>query len=207
MSDHSGAQRDAILDATAALLQRDSAADLTVLAIMAEAETSRTAFYRHFDTVHDAVLAVLARLLDHMVDTSDDWLAGEGITGHPDIVEPNLIHNGVVLAPHAPLMCAIVDAAGSDDRLRRAWREGVVQARIDATEAAIRRDQRAGALRASIDPMATARALTLLNEALVLEVLGRQRGTPEDFARIAAPIWTHVLFADETVTDSANTHP
>lgn len=191
------AQREAIVDATAGLLRRRGAAGLNVTAIMAEAGVSRTAFYRRFETAHDAVVALLDRLLGLMVDTNDDWLAGN-VVGRPDIVEPNLVHTAVVLAPHAPLMCAIVDAAGTDEQLRRAWRDRVIQARIDTVEAAIRRDQTAGVLRATLDPSATARALTLMNEALVLEILGRRGGTPEEFARIAAPLWTHVLFTDGT---------
>lgn len=190
------AQREAIVDATAELLRRDGAAGLNVTAIMAEARVSRTAFYRRFQTAHDAVVALLDRLLDLMVDANDDWLAGK-VVGRPDMVEPNLVHGGAVLAPHAPLICAIVDAAGTDHRLREAWRSRVVQPRIDTTEAAIRRDQAAGAVRSTLDPAATASALTLLNEALVLDVLGRRGGTPEEFARIAAPLWTHVLFADD----------
>lgn len=199
-------QRDAIVDATAELLRRTGAAGLNVTAIMAEAGVSRTAFYRRFDSAHDAVVAVLDRLLDHMVATNDDWLAGE-VVGTPDIVEPNLVHTGVVLAPHASLIRAIVDAAGTDEELRRAWRNRVIQARIDATEAAIRRDQAAGALRASLDPAATAHALTLLNEALILEILGRRGGTPTEFARVAAPIWIHVLFTDDTTPPGSTAHP
>lgn len=196
MTDPGDAQREAIIDATAELLRYRGAAGLNVTAIMAEAGVSRTAFYRRFETAHDAVVALLDRLLALMVDTNDDWLAGK-VVGRPDIVEPNLVHTGNVLAPHAPLMCAIVDAAGTDEQLRDAWRDRVVQARIDTTDAAIRRDQEAGVLRATIDPTATARALTLMNEALVLEILGRRGGTPEDFARIAAPLWIHVLFTDD----------
>jgi AcrR family transcriptional regulator len=191
------AQREAIVDATAELLRRNGAAGLNVTAIMAEAGVSRTAFYRRFETAHDAVVALLDRLLGLMVDANDDWLAGK-VVGRRDIVEPNLVYNGTVLAPHAPLICAIVDAAGTDRRLREAWRSRVVQARIDTTEAAIRRDQAAGAVRATLDPAATAHALTLMNEALVLDVLGRRGGTPEEFARIAAPLWIHVLFTDDT---------
>ena len=199
MVDSGDAQRGAIVDATVELLLREGAAGLNVKAIMAEACVSRTAFYRRFDTAHDAVVAVLDRLLAHMVRTNDDWLAG-GIVGTPDIVETNLVHNGVVLAPYVPLMCAIVDAAGTDERLRRVWRERVIQERIDVTEASIRRDQEAGALRTTLDPVATAHVLTLMNEALLLEIIGRRGGTPEEFGRIAAPIWIHTLFADDPTT-------
>lgn len=199
MVDSGDAQREAIIDATVDLLLSEGAAGLNVKAIMTEAGVSRTAFYRRFDTAHEAVVAVLDRLLAHMVRTNDDWLAG-GIVGTPDIVESNLVYNGVVLAPYAPLMCAIVDAAGTDERLRRVWRERVIEERIDVTEAAIRRDQEAGAFRATLDPVATAHALTLMNEALLLEILGRRGGTPEQFGRIAAPIWIHVLFADDPGT-------
>jgi hypothetical protein len=134
-----------------------------------------------------------------MVDANDDWLAGK-VVGRRDIVEPNLVHNGAVLAPHTPLICAVVDAAGTDHRLREAWRSRVIQARIDTTEAAIRRDRAAGAVRAALDPAATAHALTLMNEALVLDILGRRGGTPEEFARVASPLWIHVLFADDDTT-------
>ena len=201
MTDSGDAQREAILDATVDLLLREGAAGLNVKAIMAEAGVSRTAFYRRFDTAHDAVVAVLDRLLAHMVRTNDDWLAG-AIIGTPDIVEPNLVHNGVVLAPYVPLMCAIVDAAGTDERLRRAWRERVIQERIDITAASIRRDQEAGAVRATLDPVAAAHALTLMDEALLFEIIGRHGGTPEEFGRIAAQIWIHTLFADDPATRS-----
>jgi hypothetical protein len=40
----------------------------------------------------------------------------------------------------------------------------------------------------------TARALTLMNLGLALEILGRQGGAAEEFARVTAPIWVSVLF-------------
>jgi hypothetical protein len=55
-------------------------------------------------------------------------------------------------------------------------------------------------VRATLDPAATPHALTLINEALVLDILGRRGGTPEQFARIAAPLWIHVLFTDDTTS-------
>ena len=101
-----------MLDATVDLLLRDGAAGLNVKAIMLEAGVLRTAFYRRFDTAHDAVLGMLSRLLGYMVDSSVDWLADPDAIGYPAVVEPNLVQNGRALAPHAPLICAIVDAAG-----------------------------------------------------------------------------------------------
>ncbi len=187
-------QRDLILDATAELLLRDGAGGLHVNAIMSEAGVSRTAFYRWFTSAHDAVGALLSRLLGEISGGAVDWLQDPGSVGEADVVERNLVLSGRNLAPHAALLSAVVDAAGSDDELRRLWRDVVVQQRIDATEAAIRRDQAAGAIRASLDAADTARALTLMNSELALEVLGRQGGSAEEFARVTAPIWLSVLF-------------
>ena len=159
---------------------------------------SRTAFYRSFTSAHDAVGALLVRLLTEISAHAVDWMQDPGSVGNADIVERNLVQSGRNLAPHAALFCAIVDAAGSDEELRRLWRDVVVQQRIDATEAAIRRDQAAGVIRASLDAADTARALTLMDSALALEILGRQGGDAEEFARITAPIWSGVLFG---VTD------
>ena len=194
MAERLEAQRDSILDATAELLLRDGAGGLRVNAIMSEAGVSRTAFYRRFRSAHDAVGALLARLLAEISTGAVDWMQDPSSVGDADMVEANLVQSGRNLAPHAELLCAIVDAAGSDGELRRLWRDVVVQARIDATEAAIRRDQVAGAIRASLDAADAARALTLMNSELALEILGRRGGTAEEFARVTAPIWISVLF-------------
>ena len=113
-------QREAIVDATSALLQGRGATGLNVKAIMAEAGVSRTAFYRRFATAHDAALAVLDRLLDHMV-------YGEPLevtlltAGHQEVV-------GELVAE--PVRVQVVDAGASpsarpDPRLagaaRRTW--------------------------------------------------------------------------------------
>lgn len=94
----------------------------------------------------------------------------------------------------APLLVALHDALGLDDRLRRIWREQLVQPRIDAVAAAIRRDQGAGAISATVDADATALALSLMSEQLLLELVCRNEVDPEEYARIAAPIWESALF-------------
>lgn len=195
----SEAHRSTIVDAAAVLLLREGAHGLNVRAVMREAGVSRTAFYRQFDSMHDVLRALLERLLAQLEAGATDWMRVPEAVGTPDIVGRNMLQTGRHLQPHAPLLCAIADAAGSDPTLRQLWRDRVVQARIDATEAAIRRDQAAGTVRGTLDATDTARALTLMVESLALEILGRRGGTPEEFARVTTPIWLHVLFADDAI--------
>ena len=68
------------------------------------------------------------------------------------------------------------------------WREQLVQPRIDAVAAAIRRDQAAGAIDATVDADATALALTPMSEQLLLEMVCRNGASPEEYAHVAAPI-------------------
>lgn len=198
------AQRRAIVDAATELLLNDSATPLSVRAVMSRAGVSRTAFYRLFDSIHDVLRALLADLLADLESTSVDWMRDPGTVGSPDIVERNLLQTARQLQPHAALLCAIQDASGADPEVRRLWRDDVIEARIRATAAAIRRDQTAGVFRSSIDPGDTARSLILQLEAVALEVLGRRGGTPEEFARLTAPIWTHVLFSDDALSGVAD---
>jgi hypothetical protein len=74
------------------------------------------------------------------------------------------------------------------------WHERFVQPRIDATAAAIRRDQATGAIRATLDPDDTALALQTMGITIALQILGREGGEPERVADIIAPIWQAVLF-------------
>ena len=78
------------------------------------------------------------------------------------------------------------------------WREQLVQPRIDAVAAAIRRDQAAGAIDATVDADATALALTLMSEQLLLEMVCRNGASPEEYAHVAAPIWEAALFGRPT---------
>lgn len=194
-------QRRAIVDAATDLLLNEGGRALNVRAVMHRAGVSRTAFYRQFDSIHDVLRAMFADLLAELESTTVDWMREPGTVGSPDIVERNMLETARQLAPHAALLCAIQDASGADPEIRRLWRDGVLESRIRATEAAIRRDQAAGVFRASIDPADTARSLILQLEALALEILGRRGGTPEEFARLTAPIWRHVLFTDVTLAE------
>jgi hypothetical protein len=87
------------------------------------------------------------------------------------------------------------------------WREQLIQPRIDAVAEAIRRDQAAGVTVATLDADATAFALSLMNEQLLLEIVGRNGASPEEFARVVAPIWEATLHGHREQATTPDTRP
>jgi len=190
---HSSETRQRILDATRALLERRDTV-LNVSAITDGAGVPRTVFYRHFDNTNQAIATVLDQLAERQSGGAGAWFADPGPTGTRDVVDANALSAARAFAANATLMSAIADSAAHDDDLRLMWHQRFVQPRIDATAAAIRRDQAAGAIRAALDPDDTALALQTMGITLALQILGREGGKPERFAAIIAPIWQAVLF-------------
>ena len=190
----SAAARAAIVDAAEAILRDRGASALNVQSVMTTAGISRTTFYRQFSDVHEVVEVLIARLVAGMADHSGAWLREADAVGSPEQVYPNLIRSASAIQSVAPLLVALHDALGLDDRLRRLWREQLVQPRIDTVAAAIRRDQIVGAISGTIDADATALALSLMSEQLLLELICRNGAEPEEYAQIAAPIWESALF-------------
>lgn len=186
--------RHAIVEATAELLCDSGAGELNVHAIMNRTGISRTTFYRQFSDPYAVVEQLITRLVAHMAEQSGAWLREPSAVGSPDQIRPNLIRSASAVRPSARLLLALHDATGLDERLGRMWREQLVQPRIDAVAAAIRRDQAAGAISATLDADATALALSLMNEQLLLEMVCRNEASPEEYARVAGPIWEAALF-------------
>jgi len=189
--------RERILHAGREILVERGAGSLSVSAVMERARISRTVFYRRFPDVSEVVAELLRDVCAELAVRSGEWFIDPAAVGHREVVVPNSIEFAAALHPHASLLCAISDAASSDGRLRALWWSELVKPRVDATTAAIRRDQEAGAVRRELDAEATAFALTLMGERVVLELLGRRGGTPEEFARMIGPIWEATLFGVE----------
>lgn len=186
--------RSRIIDAAAAVLEEHGASGLTVSEIMRRADVSRTAFYRQFSDVAGVVAALLELLLEELYEEAGDWFDVPKAVGHREIVWENALRDGRSIKPRIRLFSALVDATTMDESLRTLWRSTFTQSWIDTTAAAIRRDQEAGTVRPDLDPDATSLALTLMSVNLALEILGRQDGTPEQYAEVLAPIWETVLF-------------
>lgn len=194
MAQLAGSDRGRILAAGRELLLELGVAGLSVSAVMERAQISRTVFYRRFPDVGEVVAELLREVCDELAVRSGEWFVDPTAVGSRAVVVPNSIGFATALQPHAALLCAISDAASADPRLRALWWSELLQPRVDATAAAIRRDQRAGAVRSDLDADATAFALTLMGERVALELLGRRGGTPEEFARMIGPIWEATLF-------------
>jgi len=183
---------EAICQAAAQILTEAGMAGLSVSAVMARAGVSRTAFYRVFDDIYAVVEAVLHPITAELVAASGDWFRGQ--TGSPDVVHGNLLSFARAYHPHGPTLEAISVGAALDPGLRATW-DSFIDAFRDQTQAAITRDQHAGAIDAALDAHGAAQALSWMGEQTALRIMGsRQAGTPEDYADLLTPIWTRTLF-------------
>lgn len=188
------ATRAQIIEAATALLEERGAQGLSVSAIMRRASVSRTAFYREFSDVYAVVGSVLESVSATLAAEAGDWFTDVDSVGSPSVIHGNALRSGRTIKRFIGLLAAVHDAAGLDERLRGLWHDTIIQPSIHAAAASIRRDQASGSVPPSIDPDATAFALTLMGERIALEVLGRRDGRPEEYAAIISPIWEAVLF-------------
>lgn len=187
--------RDVIRSSVAAIIEEHGVAGLSVAAVMRRAGITRTTFYRQYDDVYEAVVEIFHAVAAEIAASIGPWLTDPDAVGSPDIVYPNLLGYARAYARHGRLIRALSDASAVDPRVRRSWGEAL-QGFVDATAAAIARDQAAGAIRSDLDSQATAYALTMMDDRVAYDRLGDTQAKPEEFARILAPIWIATLFGD-----------
>ncbi len=160
-----------ILDATARFLRERPFRELSVDAVMAGVGLTRTAFYRHFDDTTDLVLRLLEQLGEKLYPVAERWRASVG-EGYPAPARQGLAATVDFFVAEGPLVRAIVDAAVVDDRIEMAYR-GVLETFISLTARSLEGLVEEGRLE-PVDTLALARALTLMNEAYLLEEFGRE---------------------------------
>jgi AcrR family transcriptional regulator len=186
--------RALIIDAARALLVDEGPAAVTVVSVMERANVSRTAFYRQFDSIYDLLAEIVLLMRADLMAESGTWMTIPAAVGSPAVVYPNLVVWARAVGENIDLLTAVHDACACDPRLQDLWRESFIQPFADASEVSIERDQKAGAVSPEVDARATALMLTLLGEAAMFELVGRQRVSPERYAEIVAPFWSNVLF-------------
>lgn len=178
--------RARIVEAAAAELSVRPYADLSVDGVMARVGLTRTAFYRYFDDLPALMGAVMGDVTADLLTTAERLTAADPIDD--ETLREGLRHVAAVFFAHRDVVSGVAEAARVDPELQAAWsamREQFVT--LTAAAIASRRDD-------VPDPEGTARALTLMDEAFLLDALGRTPPLTADAALDAIwPIWRAIV--------------
>jgi TetR/AcrR family transcriptional regulator, ethionamide resistance regulator len=180
-----------ILQAAEELLRDRPFRDITVDAVMSRTGLKRPAFYVHFRDRHDLALRVVQDIGTELFAMTDRWLDGDDPPNDARAALEGLVD---VYSRHGPVLRALSDAAGTDERVETAY-HGMVDAFIAATAAHIREEQSRGRIGALPDVDETARALVWLDERYLAESFGRT--PPADRALVVDVlhnIWMTTLY-------------
>ena len=183
--------RERIIAAAESLVQRVPFAELTVDDVMREAGFGRTIFYRHFDDLPDLLMRAGREAIDELLDAQvafSEARMGDG----PEVVRSAIEPAVSVYQRHGPLLRAISEAAGVDERIS-AGQNAIRERFRELVEQALRAS---GGL--TIDPSAdlgeVARALNLMNEKYLLDAFGREaRVSPETAIQTLSAIWLALI--------------
>lgn len=179
------ASRARIVAAATELVRDRAYAELSVEAVMREADLGRTIFYRHFSDLADLIGQAGREAIEELY-AAEEALADVGAP-HERLAE--VIDAAVAtFVAHGPLLRAIAEAAAADAGLAAGLRE--IRDRFDRLAASVL----ASVPGLQGDPMQVAHALNLMNEAYLLDAYGRSARMSPDLARATlTAIWSAVL--------------
>ena len=183
--------RAAILNAALAFVWEHPFRDMTVAAVMASTGVSRSAFYQYFTDLHEVMGTLLVMLQDEIFGVVQPWVTGVGdpvALMHESISE--LVH---VCYHRGPFLRAITDAATTEERFEKDWREFLGRF-DDAGCARIEADQAQGLI-PTFDARPVAIALNRLNAYTLIEAFGRRpRRRPEPVREALTRVWVSTLY-------------
>lgn len=179
--------RARIVAAAAELVRQNSYAELSVDEVMRAAGLGRTIFYRHFDDLSDLLLRASREAIEELYEAlprPQDVRAGHELAAIRRGLEPAVD----VYSRHGPLLRAVAEAAASDEELARG--QAAVRLRFtDLNESYLRDAGERGAAPLA-DVRETATAMTVMNEAYLLDTYGREPRVPVEVAvQTLSEIW------------------
>ena len=190
--------RLAILDAALALLWSRPFRDLTVADVMAEAGSSRPAFYQYFHDLHELMEELLREMGEEIFQVAEPWFRGEG--DHLAALHDGLREVVRVGYERGPIFRAVLDAATTDERLEQVWSSFMRQfddAVCDRIEA-----QQANGLVPEFEARPMAVALNRLDVSMLTYAFGRRpRGDPDAVHRALFRIWSSALYPQAKLGD------
>jgi AcrR family transcriptional regulator len=192
--------RREILDAAEVLLAERPFLELSVDDRMARTCMTRSSFYHYFASLDEAAIALMRRVQDEMMEATAPWLRVD-YEGDPAVgLEQGIRASAEVFARHGLVLSAIHEASFRYEAVQREWRDGILEDWIRAIAAQVRAQRERG-LTSVADPEEMARALLLMNTAVLAERLGKQPpDRPDAVAETLAEIWIGALFPDRLVT-------
>lgn len=186
--------RAAILNAALDFLWSRPFRDMTVNSLMSSTGVSRSAFYRYFNDLNELVEALLDILQEEIFAGAEPWVTGVG----DPVALLNESLTGLIRVFHqqGPFLRAITDAATTDERLEKDWRQFLGRF-DDAGCARIKADQEQGLIR-EFDARPVAIALNRLNAYTIIEAFGHHpRRRPKPVCEALVRVWVSTLYGAE----------
>ena len=162
-----------ILSAAENFLREFPFRELTVENLMARTGLTRSSFYYHFRDQGHLIIKLTERL-----GQRNRALVGPWIAGHESVSDLCGVIRDLAefYVSEGPLLRALSDAASSDDLVEVAYRQ-MLDSLIQATAQKIGAEMESGRTPITdLAPREIATALLLMNEAYLIEKLGRSRG-------------------------------
>jgi AcrR family transcriptional regulator len=179
--------RRRITAATSRLLEDRRFRELTVEAVMEEAELSRTVFYRHFDSLADVVVS----LLDEAVAEAAEIAITAPDPSVPEVLRAMLERGVELWARHGHLLAAVEEAAHHDPEVERVFHEAFERS-VETTASLLAQGVANGHY--VVEPWPVARAMTHLNAGYLSEVLAREpHGDRDEALRTLWTVWARML--------------
>jgi AcrR family transcriptional regulator len=188
--------RREILDAAEVLLAERPFLELSVDDLMARTSMTRSSFYHYFSSLDEVAIALMRRVQGEMMEATAPWLRVD-YEGDPAVaLEQGIRASAEVFARHGLVLSAIHEASFRYEAVQREWRDGVLEDWIGAVAAQVRAQRERGLTRVD-DAEEIARALLLMNTAVLVERLGkRPPDQPDAVADTLAEIWIGALFPE-----------
>jgi AcrR family transcriptional regulator len=169
--------------------------ELSVERLIQSANISRSTFYVYFEDKGTLLLALAQDVMQQIIGVAGAWWNLPPDASRED-VEGALRGIIDVYFQHAAVWAALVDASAYDPNVRESYRQVVGQS-IDALAKHIRDGQKAGTVRAGLDPKRTAAWLTWMTErGLYQELVGASRAEITKLSRALTDIVWYTLYAD-----------
>ena len=186
--------RAAILNAGLEFVWSHPFRDLTVNVLMASTGLSRSAFYQYFKDLQDLMESLLDLLKNEVYAVTGPWFEG---TGDPVILLNDSLAGLVdVCYRLGPILRAADDAAATDERYEKVWKQFIEQF-DDAITTRIKADQEQGLI-PNFDARPVAEALNRLDVFTLLDAFGQHpRKQPEPVCEALSRIWISTLYGSE----------